>query len=126
MRNVVDGVDTNVMILCDLNSQMDAPFWRINDRVYDFFHVPAYFRVERYITLTIPEVNLSLNNYIFQCVLIDHTTDPIREIHGIQTKLIVNENNFNGMYIIRTSNVIIEYMMKFNSLKKKAKIFFKV
>ena len=100
MRNVVEGVDTNVVIPCDLNSQMDAaPFWRINDRVYDFFHVPAYFRVESYIT--IPEVSLSLNNYIFQCVLIDHTTDPIREIHGIQTKLIVNENNFNGMYIIR-------------------------
>ena len=55
------------------------------------FHVPAYFKVESYTTLTIPEVSRSFNNYTFQCVLIDHTTDPIREIHGTLTKLTVIE-----------------------------------
>ena len=61
------------------------------------FHVPAYFKVESYTTLTIPEVSRSFNNYTFQCVLIDHTTDPIREIHGTLTKLTVIEyGNLNS------------------------------
>ena len=95
-QTAVEGVSTNIAIQCDLVQQMAAPFWRINDHVYDIFHVPAYFRVGSYITLTIPEVSRSINNYTFQCILIDHTTDPIREIHGTLTELTVNENtNYN-------------------------------
>ena len=59
--------------------------------MYDIFHVPAYFRVESYTALTIPEVSRSFNNYTFQCVLLDHTTDLIGEIHGTLTELTVVE-----------------------------------
>ena len=93
----VEGVSDNVMILCDLHLQMAAPFWRINNRVYDIFHVPAYFKVESYRTLTIPKVSRSFNNYTFQCILIDHTTDPIREINGTLTVLTVVEGSLNSL-----------------------------
>ena len=94
---VVEGISANVMILCDLHMQMTAPFWRINDHVFDIFHVPVYFKAESYTALTIPEVSRSFNNYTFQCILIDHTTDPIREIHGILTELTVIEcGNLNS------------------------------
>ena len=92
----VEGIEENIMIPCHLDRQMAAPFWRINDHVYDLFHVPAYFRVESYTALTIPEVSHSFNNYTFQCVLIDHMTDPIREIHGTLTELTVVEGSFTN------------------------------
>ena len=95
-QTAVEGVSTNIAIQCDLDRQMAAPFWRINDHVYDIFHIPPYFRVESYTALTIPEVSHSFNDYTFRCILIDHTTDPISEIHGILTELTVNENIING------------------------------
>ena len=96
IRNAVEGVDTNIVIQCGLDRQMAAPFWRINDHVYDIFHIPAYFRVESYTGITIPEVSQAFNDYTFQCVLIDYMTNQIREIQGITTILTVNENTING------------------------------
>ena len=99
-QNAVEGISTNIAIQCGLDRQMAAPFWRINDHVYDIFHAPAYFRVESYTALTIPEVSQAFDDYTFQCVLIDHMTNQIREIQGIKTELTVNENTFNGNYYI--------------------------
>ena len=75
---------------------MTAPFWRINDHVYNFFHVTVYLKAKSYTTtLTIHEVSQSFNNCTFQCTLIDHMTEPITEVHGILNELTVNGNTFN-------------------------------
>ena len=87
---VTEG-DTNVDILCNHGTQREAPFWRINGKVYDVFHVPIYFRVDSYSSLTIPVVHNSFDGYTFQCVLISHMTDPVTEIPGRITQLSVRE-----------------------------------
>ena len=95
--NVIEGIDTNIGIGCELNEQRDAPFWRINNEVYDLFHVPIYFRVDSYAFLTIPKAHHLFDEYTFQCVLTDHTTDPVSEIAGRITELTV-EHSGRGSY----------------------------
>lgn len=88
---VVREGNMNVHITCDHGTQReDAPFWRINGNVYDIFHVPSYFRVDSFTHLTIPVVNISLNDSTFQCIFIDHETDPVTEIPGRRTILTVH------------------------------------
>ena len=86
--------DTNVPIECDLSIERSAPFWRINENVYDLFHVPIYFRVDSFSFLTIPMINLSFDGYTFQCILINHMTDPVTEVPGRITQLSVRECEF--------------------------------
>ena len=87
---VTEG-DTNVVIPCNHGTQTAAPFWRVNRKVYDVFHVPIYFRVDSYSSLTIPVIHPSFDDYTFQCVLINHMTDSVTEIPGRITQLIVQE-----------------------------------
>ena len=91
---------------------MAAPFWRINNHVYDLFHVPAYFRVESYTALTIPKVSHSFDNYIFQCFLIDHTTDQIKYIPGVENKLTVIKGTIINGNLIESVSLLDLYSQK--------------
>ena len=95
-QNAVEGIDTNVVIICEHDRQSDAPFWRINDEVFDLFHVSIYFRVDSYSFLIIPNVHHLFNGSTFQCVLTDHTTDPVSEIPGRITELRVVQLDEGG------------------------------
>ena len=67
----MEGVSSNIIIPCSLGRGEEAPFWIINDIVYELFSVPQYLIVESFSELTIRVVILDLNNTIFQCALYD-------------------------------------------------------
>lgn len=83
-----------MQIHCDLNRQSVAPFWRINDSVYELFHIPTYFEIINYSFLTVPVADRSLSQP-FQCVTINHLEDPVTENPGLET--ILKVDRLSGM-----------------------------
>ena len=81
-----------LVLLCEYDRQSNAPFWRINNEVYDLFHVPIYFLVDSYSFLRIPKAHHLFDEYTFQCVLTDHTTNQVSEIPGRITEMTVEQH----------------------------------
>ena len=72
-QTAVAGVSTNINIPCALGREEEAPFWYINDTVYELFNIPVDFRyipvVNSYNQLTIPVVVEELSGTLFQCAI---------------------------------------------------------
>ena len=86
----VAGVSTNINIQCNLNRREEAPFWFINNTVYELLNIPLDFPyipiVNSFSQLTIPVVVLELDNTHFQCASYEED-GSVR--HGIDVLLLV-------------------------------------
>lgn len=96
-QTAVAGISTNINIGCNLNRQQAAPFWRINNTVYELFSISCTFLpagvipvVDSYSGLTIPRPIVDLDGVIFQCALFGED----RMIYGTKTRLIVFPSEF--------------------------------
>jgi len=73
----VEGVSTNINIVCSLGNQEGAPFWYINNTAYELFSIPWKFHfipvVESYSFLVIPRISLDLNGLVLQCGSFDES-----------------------------------------------------
>ena len=89
-QTAVAGVSTNINIPCSLGREEEAPFWYINDTVYELFSIPSNFLyipvVDSYTQLSIPEVAEELNHTVFTC---GHIDDSGELVSGVPQRLIV-------------------------------------
>ena len=79
-QGAITGLSTSIP--CELGRQADAPFWFINDTVYELFSIPQHFPsipvVNSYTSLSIPFVTFMVDNVVFRCATFeeDGTLSP--------------------------------------------------
>lgn len=73
-RGVVEGISTNVAIPCDLFGFSGALYWRIEGLTYDLYSIPGFI-VDGYASITLPTVDRRVNNYTFQCLALDNSSE---------------------------------------------------
>lgn len=71
MRTVVEGISTNIDILCNLDRRTDALYWKINHLIYDLYSVPKIFTILEHEALSLAEVDRRMNGWRFQCFTIN-------------------------------------------------------
>lgn len=83
---VVEGLNTNVNIQCDLDLVVDtnALYWSINGSVYDLYNLPKEFEVTGNKAIILPHPDRNNDHWIFQCFTLASTDRT-----GLITELIV-------------------------------------
>lgn len=86
---VVDGVSTNVNILCNLDEQANTIlYWNISGLVFDLSSIPDIFVINGHESITIPAVDRRMDNWTFQCCTVNPTgvnlgiTSSLRVLYG--------------------------------------------
>lgn len=92
-RTVVEGISTNVDILCNLDRQTDALYWKINHLVYDLYNVPKIFTILEYKALSLAEVDRRMNGWRFQCFTINPNIEEYLNLGRITVLTVIYGNN---------------------------------
>ena len=106
-QTAVAGVSINI---CSLE-QEEAPFWYINDTLYDLFGIPLHFPyidivvVGSYNQLAIPVVVEELSNTLFQCGHVDHNNGHV--VLGAPQRLLVEPSECTSIKCEPKNYVVI-------------------
>jgi hypothetical protein len=64
VKNVVEGLSTNVDILCGLDRQLHPQYWEIEGRVYDLYSVPEIFEVRGHEAVRLANVDRRMDGCV--------------------------------------------------------------
>ena len=73
----VEGLSSNVDILCDLDRRLQPFYWDIQGQIYELYAVPEIFTVRGHGALNIAAVDRRLNGWRFQCFSLYPTPDEV-------------------------------------------------
>jgi hypothetical protein len=76
-KNVVEGLSTNVDILCSLDRQLHPQYWKIEGRVYDLYSVPEIFEVRGHEAVRLANVDRRMDGWTIQCFTIGNEEDNL-------------------------------------------------
>ena len=98
VKSVVEGLNTNTDILCNLDRQFHPLYWDIQGKIFDLGSIPSTFTVRGHEAISIPAVNRSMDGWRFQCFTIDLTSlDGLN--HGLITILNVFFGEFRTIFL---------------------------
>ena len=89
IKQVLEGLSTNIDILCDLDRQLHPQYWEIRGRVYDLYSIPEVFEVRGHEAIRLPNVDRRMDGWTFRCFTI---VDETRLMLGLETRLVVVPN----------------------------------
>jgi hypothetical protein len=85
-QTVVEGLNSNVDIICNLDRQFHPLYWSIEDRIYELYHVPEIFSSISVEAITLESVSRRMDGWRLQCFAFDPSSENGR-IAGIITTL---------------------------------------
>ena len=91
VKTILEGFGAqNVDFLCDIPDRQEHPlYWKINDYIYDLYHVPEIFEIQEHRGISIDVVDRRMNGWVLQCFTINpNLEDPFNP--GLVTTLIVH------------------------------------
>jgi hypothetical protein len=93
-QTVVEGLSSNVDIICNLDRQFHPLYWSIEDRIYELYHVPEIFSSISVEAITLESVSRRMDGWRLQCFALD----PSRE-DGVMAGVITTLEVLYGTYV---------------------------
>ena len=72
-RDVVEGLNANIDILCDLDRQLHPVYWKIQEQVYDLYGLPEIFTLRGHEAISLATVDRRMDGWRLQCFSVDNT-----------------------------------------------------
>ena len=72
---VIEGINTNVDILCNLGREFYPQYWEIEGRVYDLYRLPEIFSVSANGGIRIKTIDRRMHDWRLKCFSIDPTSE---------------------------------------------------
>ena len=93
---VVEGLSKNVTIACSINNPKKAAlYWQINNLIFEAHTLPEIFKANsiHYDSFDIPEVDRRMNNWRFQCFIVETLRNSITYGETITTLTVIVVNS---------------------------------
>jgi hypothetical protein len=85
-QTVVEGLSSNVDIICNLDRQFHPLYWSIADRIFELYNVPEIFSSISVEAITLGSVSRRMDGWRLQCFALDPSSENGR-IAGVTTTL---------------------------------------